>query len=184
MSRPSSARCPLPQRSRSAADLSLAEPKGGCPNRVSAFFIRQRSYLMGVDLYVEDEAGRCVEKVEDRQGYTIDIVSLMRDESTICLRFIDPYGDVVFNQIQLPVLIQELEQARGHITEERVAEMLRERIKAMREYNLQVGQAIPIEYELPINPFRALSLLAHLDQLLAAASRAVETHTYLKFYGD
>ena len=31
---------------------------------------------------------------------------------TCCLRFIDPYGDAVFNQAQLPVLIDELRALR------------------------------------------------------------------------
>lgn len=30
------------------------------------------------------------------------------DPNTVCLRFIDPYGDTTFNQLQLPVLIEEL----------------------------------------------------------------------------
>lgn len=30
------------------------------------------------------------------------------DPRTTCLRFIDPYGDTTFNQLQLPVLLAEL----------------------------------------------------------------------------
>ena len=30
-------------------------------------------------------------------------------KNTLCLRFIDPYGDTKFNQLQIPVLISELE---------------------------------------------------------------------------
>jgi len=33
------------------------------------------------------------------------------DVDSKCLRFIDPYGDTIFNQGQLPVLIAELEAA-------------------------------------------------------------------------
>jgi hypothetical protein len=33
--------------------------------------------------------------------------------ASTCLRFIDPYGDTVFNQRQLPVLIAELQVAAG-----------------------------------------------------------------------
>lgn len=29
--------------------------------------------------------------------------------STVCLRFIDPAGDATFNQLQIPVLVEELE---------------------------------------------------------------------------
>lgn len=31
--------------------------------------------------------------------------------TSACLRFIDPWGDTYFNQVQLPVLLQELETA-------------------------------------------------------------------------
>jgi hypothetical protein len=35
-----------------------------------------------------------------------------RDPSTSkCLGFVDPYGDTVFNRLQIPVLIEELEAA-------------------------------------------------------------------------
>jgi hypothetical protein len=30
--------------------------------------------------------------------------------SSVCLRFVDPYGDTVFNQLQLTVLIDELKR--------------------------------------------------------------------------
>ena len=30
-------------------------------------------------------------------------------KNTVCLRFIDPYGDTTFNQWQIPVLLSELE---------------------------------------------------------------------------
>lgn len=30
---------------------------------------------------------------------------------TICLRFVDPYGDTVFNQAQIPLLLEELREA-------------------------------------------------------------------------
>jgi hypothetical protein len=34
-----------------------------------------------------------------------------------CLRFIDPYGDAVFNQSQLPVLLDELRALRGGLAD-------------------------------------------------------------------
>jgi hypothetical protein len=34
-----------------------------------------------------------------------------------CLRFIDPYGDLVINQLQLPVLIAELEDMSRRTTD-------------------------------------------------------------------
>jgi hypothetical protein len=31
------------------------------------------------------------------------------EQDQVCLRFIDPYGDTTFNQLQVPVLLAELE---------------------------------------------------------------------------
>jgi len=37
-----------------------------------------------------------------------------------CVRFIDPWGDALFNQAQLPELLAELEQSRSLVTDEDV----------------------------------------------------------------
>jgi hypothetical protein len=44
-----------------------------------------------------------------RDGIPLEVLDLAPDDS-VCLRFIDPYGDTVFNQLQLPVLIEEFEE--------------------------------------------------------------------------
>jgi hypothetical protein len=36
---------------------------------------------------------------------------------SVCLRFIDPYGDTLFNQIQIPVLIRELRALQAYTTD-------------------------------------------------------------------
>ena len=36
-------------------------------------------------------------------------------EHSHCLQYIDPYGNATFNQLQLPQLIRELEQATAQI---------------------------------------------------------------------
>ena len=45
---------------------------------------------------------------------------------TCCLRFIDPHGDTVFNQAQLPVLLAELRALSGRLPERELAPVLRE----------------------------------------------------------
>jgi ABC-type iron transport system FetAB ATPase subunit len=35
------------------------------------------------------------------------------DESFACLRFVDRYGDTVFNQLQAPTVISELQRVRA-----------------------------------------------------------------------
>jgi hypothetical protein len=47
-----------------------------------------------------------------------------RISSSVCVRFIDPWGDTVFNQAQLPDLLTELEQSKTLLTDPGVSEHL------------------------------------------------------------
>ena len=38
--------------------------------------------------------------------------------SSSCLRFIDPYGDTIFNQLQIPVLVSELVELQTTVSEQ------------------------------------------------------------------
>jgi hypothetical protein len=41
-----------------------------------------------------------------------------------CLRFVDPYGNTVFNQVQIPVFLDDLRLLlKSHLTEEQVSEI-------------------------------------------------------------
>lgn len=44
-----------------------------------------------------------------REGIPLEVLEMTPRDSA-CVRFIDPCGDTVFNQLQLPVLIGEFEQ--------------------------------------------------------------------------
>ena len=46
-----------------------------------------------------------------------------------CLRFIDPYGNTVFNQSQLPVLLAELEGLRAGLVEPDLMSVLDELLR-------------------------------------------------------
>jgi hypothetical protein len=60
----------------------------------------------------ESESGQPIAEF-DREGIDLRIAT-EAPTTTTCLRFIDPYGDLVVNQLQLPVLIAELqEMSRG-----------------------------------------------------------------------
>ena len=64
---------------------------------------------MGIDVVWLDESGgviaTCAVSWEERMSRGAFLVS------SHCVQYIDPYGDAVFNQHQLPQLIRELEQA-------------------------------------------------------------------------
>ena len=56
------------------------------------------------------ERGELIRRVIDF-GHIEDAAS--SSPSICCLRFIDPYGDTVFNYLQAPVLVAEIEVARN-----------------------------------------------------------------------
>ena len=62
---------------------------------------------MPLEVRIEDETGR----VEGPTWWHPRSSELLCQfgSATACLRFIDPYGDTIFNQLQLPVLIDEVQ---------------------------------------------------------------------------
>ena len=66
---------------------------------------------MGIDARIESETGEAIEVLYDLDDLVILLLPEFNDKTSICLRFIDPYGDTTFNQAQLPVVIQELSLA-------------------------------------------------------------------------
>jgi hypothetical protein len=64
---------------------------------------------MPIDIEWQDERGQRLRRYEgpDLTMSALDIV----EESGTCVRFIDPHGVTIFNQLQLPVLMAELETA-------------------------------------------------------------------------
>jgi hypothetical protein len=63
--------------------------------------------MISIDLI--DERGKVLQRFDDPL-----VARLLLDgapDSSVCLCFIDPYGDTVFNALQLPVLLQEIRAA-------------------------------------------------------------------------
>ena len=57
---------------------------------------------------------------------------------SVCLRFVDPFGDAVFNQAQVPHLIREL---KGEVATERDLEVRNHLEKVVRLVERSVDQA-------------------------------------------
>jgi hypothetical protein len=64
-----------------------------------------------INVQIEDERGHR----EGESWWHPRSTELLAGEhrGTCCLRFVDPYGDAVFNQAQIPVLLDELRALRG-----------------------------------------------------------------------
>jgi len=68
----------------------------------------------------------------DADGIPVDVLRLAPQDST-CARFIDPYGDTVFNQLQLPVLIAELSRMIDETTDSAFCTQLRSAIQFLAQ---------------------------------------------------
>jgi hypothetical protein len=106
----------------------------------------QREPAVGIDLRWRNEDGAELAAVEDPQMLLSRHVGSSEWGDTICLQFIDRYGDAVFNQHQIPVLVRELEASatvapdpavRDHVA--RVLVVLRRAIGEVHTYAWFVG---------------------------------------------
>jgi len=78
--------------------------------------------------------------VQDEQGKEtstgVDLPSSMlphpSDTRFICLRFVDPYGDAIFNRLQIPIVVEELNLLKGTLQDQEEATLL-ERVKILAE---------------------------------------------------
>jgi hypothetical protein len=67
---------------------------------------------MGIDAQLQDEGGGIIEAALDPGSLVTKLIDGIGElKNTVCLRFIDPYGDTTFNQLQIPVLLDEISNA-------------------------------------------------------------------------
>lgn len=88
---------------------------------------------MGIDARVESEDGETEAELGDRHELTERLLPPASDSGSPCLRFIDPYGDTTFNQLQLPALIAELEAAVSNATDPQVVAHGRKSLRLARQ---------------------------------------------------
>lgn len=65
---------------------------------------------MGIDVRVETESGEVQDEVLDDNNLTEQLLPDREDGTSPCLRFVDAFGDTLFNQIQIPLVVKELEK--------------------------------------------------------------------------
>jgi hypothetical protein len=64
---------------------------------------------MGIDVRWEDERGEQLAELLDKNCLVEQFLPNSRAKDFPCLRFVDPYGDTVFNCLQIPQVVIELE---------------------------------------------------------------------------
>jgi hypothetical protein len=63
---------------------------------------------MGIDVRIESENGEMLAEWGDPHNRTQALLPSRSDASFYCLRFVDPYGDAVFNEAQISFLASEI----------------------------------------------------------------------------
>jgi hypothetical protein len=67
---------------------------------------------MGIDVVLEDANRKSIQECHDPEQFFSRFLRRRDLSTTCCLRFIDAFGDTVFNRAQATVLIEELTAAR------------------------------------------------------------------------
>jgi|KBSSwiStaDraftv2_1062776.scaffolds.fasta_scaffold187435_2 hypothetical protein len=77
---------------------------------------------MGINVQTESERADMISEVIDPHDRTQALLPISSDSAWSCLRFVDRYGDAVFNQLQVPVLISEVRRRLEGIRDRDVKE--------------------------------------------------------------
>jgi hypothetical protein len=88
---------------------------------------------MGVDVVWRNEQGGSLGEVLDPEMSLSRHVGSPAWAETTCLRFVDPYGDTIFNQRQIPVLVRELEESVAFVTDTAIKRQLSDVIQLLKQ---------------------------------------------------
>lgn len=105
-----------------------------------------------------------------------------RLDSTRCLRFIDPYGDTVFNRLQIPVLQSECSELRFQLTEQSLLEAKQAYLKNAEVWPKAAQDDAGKTME-TLTLGKLQNHLKILSDLLADAAAREPLH-YVRFMGD
>ena len=96
---------------------------------------------MGIDIKLEDENGKVGGYLGDSNSVLSNFIINSDLSKYVCVRFIDPYGNTIFNHSQMEVLQNELIEIIHHSKDEILKEILHKIIKMIEH-----GQKSPHNY--------------------------------------
>lgn len=70
---------------------------------------------MGIDVYLETEDGTVIAELSDPQNIIKHLIPL-DDAHFPLLRYVDLYGDTVFNRLQMDQVLAELKQLKKNVS--------------------------------------------------------------------
>lgn len=135
---------------------------------------------MGIDLVWMDERGNDMERVEDPRALLSLLVDAARLREYVCLSVLDPYGLVVFNHKDFPLLLDELVEVRGAITDAQFQEFYERQRRRTRKAGW--GTGLLRQQQESLEPG---AVQAHLDKVIELVRRSLaRPNTFLRFVGD
>jgi hypothetical protein len=134
---------------------------------------------MGINVRIQTEGGECLEELVDMRGYLLWALPYGAMENTSCIRFIDSYGDTVFNRLQIPTLLSELEWASTVLTEQGL-------LGAKQEYVTRAAHWPGGDQDARrhVDSYSFLDVKSFLEQTIELVKKADTPHLYVRFVGD
>ena len=79
-----------------------------------------------IQIALTDEKGRIINEVKGSTYLIGQFLPDMNDDRSQCLRYIDSYGDTIFNRIQMEQFIKEWQEILGHVKTNEEREVMRD----------------------------------------------------------
>jgi hypothetical protein len=99
---------------------------------------------MGLSVALQNENGNPIDIVLDPKNYLHRLLPSHDDESYQCLRFIDWYGDTVFNHLQMPTFLSEWQRLNSKVKSDEERQLL-SRIEKLA-YDCQSEQHVYLKF--------------------------------------
>lgn len=77
---------------------------------------------MGIEVELQNERCNSISETVHDSEVLAQILSDLDDSASICLRFIDPYGNTIFNSIQARILLVEWDTLKQAFSEHNAEE--------------------------------------------------------------
>lgn len=91
---------------------------------------------MGLSIVLQTEDGAELRSIEDPKNILYDVLPDYQDPSFECLKYVDPYGDTVFNALQMPVVLHELRRLESGASDPEARQMLMELMGLVEEVSV------------------------------------------------
>lgn len=89
---------------------------------------------MGIDLHIEDEHGKSIYCISDDQQIFAHVINQTKMSEYSLLKYIDPYGDTTFNNMQLNDLLYDLSSLHTTISDIATRKYVNKLISLLENY--------------------------------------------------